>query len=523
MKLDLKSFRIKLWLYFILFTAIVFIVLWLLQTVFIQSFYNYMLIDNTKTAADKIAESCTDESFGDTIDELSLSNSILVYITDLNGEIIYSSDQFKGLSSKEHRRVNDTKSDYYTRNNPGSELSGRESSISDNSKTDEQSSGYSGIEASRHYDEAYRPPLPSEYRSLPEGYGEFLEALESSDSGIYENTTDGLYTYGRYLYPEGEECCVLYISTTLDAVGPAVDIIRIQLIWVTIISIVMGFVLAWFIARGFANPVARLTKKAEHIGEDDYNEEFKKGFCSELDELSEVLDETSGKLKKSRVFQRELLANVSHDLRTPLTMIKGYAEMIRDISRTDEEQCNSDVEVIVREADRLSAMVNEILEYSEMQSIENVSENEVVDMSAVVRRVCDNFKALYKSEGGEIKADIQEEIFISGDAGRFERAVYNLLDNAVNHNGDSKEIIVELKNIDGKAKLSITDHGKGIPPEELESIWDRYYTYRQRDRKGVSGLGLAIVRQIVEMYGGECRAESETGKGSTFIILTDAL
>ncbi len=523
MKLDFKSFKIKLWLFFLLFTAFIFIVLWLLQTVFIQNFYNYMLIDNTKTAADTIAESCTDESFGDTIDELSLSNSILVYITDLNGEIIYSSDQFKGLSSKEHRKLNDTKSVFFARESSGNETSGGEGSSSDTSKPDEPAPGYSGSEASRHYDDVSRPPMPSEYRSLPEGYGEFLTALESSDSGIYENTTDGLYTYGRYIYPDDEECCVLYISTTLDAVGPAVDIIRIQLIWVTIISLAMGFVLAWFIARGFARPVAKLTKKAEHIGQDDYNEDFKKGFCSELDELSEVLDETSGKLKKSRVFQRELLANVSHDLRTPLTMIKGYAEMIRDISRTDEEQCNADVEVIVREADRLSAMVNEILEYSEMQSIEIVPEAEAADMSAVVRRVCDNFKALYRSEGGEIKADIEEGIFISGDAGRLERAVYNLLDNAVNHNGDSKEILVELKRTEGKAKLSITDHGKGIPPEELESIWDRYYTYRQRDKKGVSGLGLAIVRQIVEMYGGECRAESEPGKGSTFIIISDAL
>lgn len=486
----------KLWLYFVLFTALIFTVLWLLQTVFIQSFYNYMLIDNTKTAAQKIVESCAEENFNEIIDELSLSNSILIFITDEDGKILYSSDQFKGLSMRSHGKQLEEPD---------------EKDIKDNGFD----SGFSG----KHFGDNIKHQ--GEYRSLPEGFDDFLDILKSSETGVYENTEDGLYTYGTYINSDNEKN-VLYIRTTLDAVGPAVDIIRVQLVWGTIISLITGFVLAWFIARGFARPVAKLTNKAEHIGENDFPKEFKKGFCSELDELSDVLDETSDKLKKSKVFQRELLANVSHDLRTPLTMIKGYAEMVRDFSRTDEQQCNADIEVIVREADRLSAMVNEILEYSEMQSAERKPEFESVDLSAVVKRVCGNFESLYSREGGHIETDITEDIYVMGNAGKLERAVYNLLDNAVRHNGESRTVNVVLKKENGQASLRITDHGSGIPENEIENIWDRYYTYRQRNKKGVSGLGLAIVRQIAEMHKGKCAVESTLGHGSTFIITLDA-
>ena len=483
MKIRPKSFRIKLWIYFVLFTALIFSLLWLLQTVFLQSFYNDMLINNTKQAAASISESFNDDDFSNIIDELSLSNSILVYITDTDGSILYSSDQFKGLTGRSHPMPTD--------------------------KTEETEVGFG-----KH---SQRGGKGHEYRSLPDGYSDFLSSLEASDSGTYESTTDGMYVYGAYL-GTGDDKKVLYISTTLDAVGPAVDIIRMQLIWGTVISVIIASVLAWFIARGFAMPVAKLTNKAEHIGSDDFPEDFRKGFCSELDELSDVLDETSDKLKKSRNFQRELLANVSHDLRTPDTMIKGYAEMVRDISRTDEEQCNADIEVIVRESDRLCAMVNEILEFSEMQSAEVRPEPEDVDISAVVRRVCSNFNSLYSREGGRIDTQLQENVIVKGDAGRLERAVYNLLDNAVRHNGESKVINVTLTQEGGNAKISITDHGSGIPAQELENIWDRYYTYRSRNKKGVSGLGLAIVKEIVKMHGGICTAESTVGIGSTFII-----
>ena len=199
-------------------------------------------------------------------------------------------------------------------------------------------------------------------------------------------------------------------------------------------------------------------------------------------------------------------------------MIKGYAEMIRDISHEDEQQCAEDVSVIVREADRLTALVGEILKYSELQMKDTEDIQNESDLSEIVNSVTDSFESLLSKDGYVFERSIAENIRVRGNASRLTRAVYNLIDNAVRHIGDDKWIGITLKAENGKAVIEIADHGEGIPADELERIWDKYYTSRQRNGKGVSGLGLAIVKQTVTQHGGRYSAVSEVGKGSTFRI-----
>jgi signal transduction histidine kinase len=192
--------------------------------------------------------------------------------------------------------------------------------------------------------------------------------------------------------------------------------------------------------------------------------------------------------------------------------------MIRDISHDDEVQCAEDVAVIVKETDRLTALVNEILEYSELQMTDAEPVMSDVDLSEIVRTVTDSFENLYVKDSYTFERNVSENIRIHGNSSRLTRAVYNLVDNAVRHIGSDKWVGITLKAENGKAIIEIADHGDGIASEELERIWDKYYTNRQRGGKGVSGLGLAIVKQTVIQHNGECRAVSEIGKGSTFFI-----
>lgn len=458
------------------FTVVIFTVLWLLQTVFLQKFYNGMIIKNTVKVADKISEESQNSDITSYIDDVSRSNSILVFVTDTDGNIIYSSDEYK----KGHKFRNDR------------------IEIDDTL-----------IEMGRH----------DHYRELPINYDEFLSAVNSSDNGESEIKNEDSYVYGRLIdFYGSDEKAVLYIGTTLNAVGSTARIIRIQLIWVTLLSIIIAFVLALFMSKSFSKPVSQLNEKAHKLGENDNNVDFNKGFCTELDELNKTLDTTSEKLKKSKDFQNELLANVSHDLRTPLTMIKGYAEMIRDISREDEKQCAEDVAVIVEETDRLTALVNEILEYSELQMSDSETVMNDVNLSETVSSVADSFEKLYSKDGYIFERIIADDIHIKGNVSRLQRAIYNLLDNAVRHAGEDKLVGITLKTDNEKAIIEISDHGSGIAPDELEHIWDRYYTRRQRSGKGVSGLGLAIVKQIVSQHNGVCKAESVVSTGSVFSI-----
>ena len=456
------------------FTVVIFTVLWLLQTVFLQKFYNGMIIKNTVKVADKISEESRNSDITSYIDDVSRSNTILVFVTDTAGNILYSSDEYK----KGHKFRNDR------------------------------------MEMADDHIERY-----DNYRELPVNYDEFLSAVNSSDSGEAVINNDDSYVYGRLIdYYGYNDKAVLYLSTPLNAVGSTARIIRIQLIWVTLLSIIIAFVLALFMSKSFSKPVAQLNEKAHKLGEKDDDVDFNEGFCIELDELNTTLDSTSEKLKKNRDFQNELLANVSHDLRTPLTMIKGYAEMIRDISREDEKQRAEDVAVIVEEADRLTALVNEILEYSELQMSDSETVMNDVVLSDTVTSVADSFEKLYSKEGYVFERNIADNIHVKGNAARLQRAVYNLLDNAVRHAGEDKWTGVSLRTEKGNVIIEISDHGSGIAPDELEHIWDRYYTRRQRSGKGVSGLGLAIVKQIISQHNGICRAESVVGTGSVFSI-----
>lgn len=465
-----KSFRTKLSLYFVLFTEVIFTALWVLQTVFLQSFYNAMLIKNTKSAAQQIIYSGEDT---DTIDSLALNNSLVVYMTDTEGHIIYSTDEYKSTyngNSYEHDKENP-----YRKNE---EMNWQK----------------------------------SPYRNLPDGYDEFLSNLEKNGKST-EYRTDTLFVYGEYI----SENTVLYVGTTLDPVGAAANIIRIQLLWVTVISVIIALAFAFFIAGKFSKPVTEISKQAKKIGGTDFSVNFESDFCAEIDELSNTLVHTNAALNESRGFQRELLANVSHDLRTPLTMIKGYAESIRDFG-DDDVQRTADSEIIMREADRLNELVNEVLEYSELQTNGYNTEFERIDLSKLVKSVIMQFEPLFQSQGGIIECSVSENIFVNGNYRQLERVVYNLLDNAIRHTGDSKKIIIKLQPENGHARLSVRDYGNGIPDEQLPHIWERYYTYRQRNKQGVSGLGLAIVKQIVSIHNGECGVTSENGLGSVFWV-----
>ncbi len=203
-------------------------------------------------------------------------------------------------------------------------------------------------------------------RNLPYSYQTLVKKLDDTETGrigfVTENET--AYVTGVRL-GDGR---ILSVSLPLGTVGGTVGILRMQLVWVSILSLALGFCLSWIISKRFGKPIAQISRSAKLIAKGNFRPEFPKGFCAELDELSDTLEETALHLEKAKNAQRDFLANVSHDLRTPLTMIKGYAEMVKEISWNDEEKREKDLDIIMRESDRLTALVNEILEFSAMQA-----------------------------------------------------------------------------------------------------------------------------------------------------------
>ena len=457
-----KSFGVKLWLWFVAFSAVIFLALWLLQTVFLQSFYSDMAIRGAKRAAEEMAEHSSSADFYEVIDKTAAENSLLVFVTDAGGNIRYSADEYKRL---------------YGETEPEERRNGNPYLSSDEILNWERGA----------------------LRNLPYSYASLITKLKASgaDSVGFVTEDNTAYVTGCLL-DNGD---ILSVSMPLGTVGGTVRILRLQLVWVSALSLILGFVLAWIISRRFEKPIEKITDSAKQIAEGNFRPELPKGFCTELDELSDTLGETALRLEKAKNAQREFLANVSHDLRTPLTMIRGYAEMVREFSWSDTEKREKDLDIIAREADRLTALVNEILEFSAMQSGSAPPEYGRIELSRAVRETIGQFLPFCEQNGFAIETEIADGITVSADGAQIRRVIYNFIDNAVNHTDESKKIRVSLTATDGSARFAVTDFGKGIADEDLPYIWDRYYTARNRKNKAaVSGLGLSIAKEILTAH-----------------------
>ena len=218
--------------------------------------------------------------------------------------------------------------------------------------------------------------------------------------------------------------------------------------------------------------------------------------------------------------QKELIANVSHDFRTPLTMIKAYASMIREISGDNKEKRDAHAGIIIDEADRLSALVEDVLDLSKLRSGVGLQAPTVFNLSETVYRIADRFAYLKVTLGYVFECEIEEDLYAFADRERIEQVIYNLIGNAVNYTGEDKTVRIRLFRAHGGARIEVEDTGSGIAEEEKQTIWERYYRSKEAHKRPVkgTGLGLSIVKSILVRQGCPFGVESELGKGSTFWV-----
>ncbi|MBQ2712321.1 MAG: HAMP domain-containing protein [Clostridia bacterium] len=310
----------------------------------------------------------------------------------------------------------------------------------------------------------------------------------------------------------------LYMASPLAAVETATEVIRNQLTIVTLSSLVLAFIISWIFSSRLSGPITNMSLAAKRLAKGDYSVQFEGNGFNEIDELSETLNYATRELKKTDELRRDLIANVSHDLRTPLTMIKAYAEMIRDLSGEDPVKRAKHTQIIIDETDRLSALVNDYLNLAKMQSGTEELVKQPFDLSALTETAISHFDYLAESQGYVFHTDITEGVIVDGDARKIEQVVYNLISNAVNYTGDDKSVTVTLHSYGKFAELAVIDTGKGIPDEEKDGIFERYYRTGKTHKRQVvgTGLGLAIVKGILIKHDVAFGVQSEVGHGSRF-------
>lgn len=457
-----KTLTFKLWGYFITFAILIFIVLWFMQVIFLQSYYSSMKKSEIIRLSDEVEEEYFNGDYADKIDKLAYKNATYVFLFDTEGNVKYASagENINGLNIQSINRP-----------------------------------------ITFNMDEITKKMINSSNGKL--SYTLKLDRFKTE-----------IFVYGRLL--KDKNTCLVMV-TSIDPIDATTNVLKSQLVYVTVIALIISSVVSIFLSKRISHPLQEMTNAAKKLGQGNYDVEFKKSGYLEIDELSDTLNYATKKLKQTDEVRKELIANVSHDLKTPLTMIKAYSEMIRDLSGENKEKREEHLNVIIEETDRLTRLVSDMMDLSKIESGLTTLTKTEFNLSEVVKKIVSGFDII-QDKNCSIKVDVPNEAYVLADKTKIEQVVYNLVANAINHSGENKDIKIKIVSNSKRYKLLVEDNGPGIKKEDLTNIWNRYYktadTYK-RANSG-SGLGLSIVKNILDKHNSNFGVDSIVGKGTTF-------
>ena len=332
------------------------------------------------------------------------------------------------------------------------------------------------------------------------------------------NLTNNRFNNKTLVYATNMDGNYIFVSASLQPLDATTAILKGQFITVALIVFALSFLIAYYISRRIAKPIINIKDKASKMGTGNYKIEFdENSSINEINELAKTLNHTSSELNKIEELRNDLLANVSHDLKTPLTMIKAYAEMVRDLTYKDDKKREDNLNVIIEESDRLNILVNDILNLTKLEKTKGKLEIEEFDLNELINSILKRYDILV-NEGYTFMYNNKKSIMIKADKKRIEQVIYNLINNAVNYTGDDKVVTVNIKDNRNNYRVEIIDSGKGIDEKDLPYIWDKYYHSNKKHKRNVigTGVGLSIVKNILINHNFKYGVISSKDKGSNF-------
>ena len=309
----------------------------------------------------------------------------------------------------------------------------------------------------------------------------------------------------------------IIVSASLAQIDTAAGVLSDMLPIIALGLLILNLLLAILFSKWFTRPVQKLSAGAREIAEGNYDVHIDVIRRDELGLLAQEFNHMASEVKRSAQLEKDILANVSHDLRTPLTLIKGYAETMRDITGNDPDRRTEQCNIIMDETDRLSNLVNSVMELSKVSSGAEKPNLVDFDMSQLCFEVAGRYDAICDKKHWELRLEADAECPVKADPAMMERVLHNLLGNATHHMGlDGIFVLRAIPLAGGGCRVEVEDHGPGIPPEELPYIFDRYYRSRKDAGKTGTGLGLSITKAILQQHGFAFGVDSTLGKGTTF-------
>lgn len=454
MKLKTRSLRANLLIYFLIFSAIILGFLYFFQIVFFNTYYKINQTNNLEQTVNLIEKSIDKENAKVLLNEISLNNEVCIQIVK-DSNLIYYSDYYKHCAGKDNDALEVIISSF--------------------------------INSDKKYLKV-----------------DFV-------NNIYNNKS---LVYGKKL----KNNTYVFANSSLEPMDKSINLLKGQFLYVALIVLLLSFVISYYFSRRIADPILKINQSAKKLADKSDKVKF---TCEtevfELKELSETLNNTAKELNKTEELRREFLANVSHDLKTPLTMIEAYAASARDLNYNNKKKRERDLNIIIDEAERLNMLVNDILLLSKIESKTTKLNLEDIYIKKEIETILERF-AIYKNDGYIFEFNETEDYVITADKQGIERVIYNLINNAINYTGEDKKVKITFEKNQNILTINIIDTGKGIEEEDKKLVWNKYFRINKRHRRTTvgTGLGLSIVKEILEEHKFEYGIKSKLNKGSCF-------
>jgi two-component system OmpR family sensor kinase len=315
----------------------------------------------------------------------------------------------------------------------------------------------------------------------------------------------------------------IIVARPAASLGEIVGDLMPRLLFSGLIGVAAALVLGFAFSQSVAAPLRNIARAARSVARGNYRQRVPATGPREVRDLAANFNRMTEEVQRSQQTLRDFLANISHELKTPLTSIRGFSEAILDGTIDDPEGIQRSARVISDESARVLRLVQELLDLSRIESGQVSMEQNDVDLSELFAHLADVFSLRAEEHGIRLEFAPSGTARVRGDFDRLEQVMNNLIDNALRYTPPGGTVRVTCRDLQpGTLQVAVSDTGPGIPPEDLPHLFERFYRSRNSrespgSRRG-HGLGLAIAREIVRAHGGEIWATSELGRGTTFVF-----
>jgi signal transduction histidine kinase len=470
--------RGRVFSYFSIFTVLLLVLLWLFQIAFLPGFYRFQKTQVLRVAVQTLIDNINSDNIASLAERIAIADDLTVLITD---------DSFKALASTQGAR-----SSVILMMNP------QDRSQFANMAAQTEDTLYSILSnegpkrETEEEDDRFIGPVPPQPTSNEQHMIAYRQAFTQSGEQRY-----------------------IFVDVRITPVDATVQTLKSQYLFIAVFMMLLGALLSFVLSRRIAQPIIDTNDAAAGLALGRYTPLQSGVTYREIDQLNRTLAKAAEDLKRVEVMQRELIANISHDLRTPLTLIEGYAEAMRDLPG---ENSPENMQVIIDEAKRLTSLVNAVLEYSAIQSGHMTVTPTKYSITQSIRAILTRYQKLVEKEGYTIRFEPDCDLTAYADEMKIGQVIYNLVNNALTYTGEDKTVTVTQR-VDGKyVRIEVQDTGAGIEPQELPHIWSRYYRGSKPHKRATvgSGLGLSIVRSILDAHGLPYGVQSQPDSGTVF-------